>query len=498
MKKTNTSWLFYLPIYQAIYPFLFVYFHNLDQVLFAHILPSLSLGLLIIFLIFIIIQKLKDNKKLLCILSFGIFLFFNYGHFYNLIRGIKVGNFIIGMNSVLLLIFLIIYILFFYLIHKNKIKSINYFSFISIIYFIQTLFLLITLCSYFFVNKQSRVSPNYQIINKQEIKTINSPDIYYIILDEYGRNDVLKKYLNFNNDEFENKLKEKGFIIASNNFSNYIETFLSLASSLNFEYINFLSERVGINNKDRRIPYEMIRNNQVIKFLKQYGYLYVDFSNGWGPLDGNKYADIDIVTAKRNEFSRILISTTILEPFIGLMIKNDSRETIISAFNKLQEIPKIKEPTFTFVHFLLPHSPYLFDQDGNSTNNEILEFNKELYLGQLKFANKKILETIDILLKSSTEPPIIILISDHGPDSLGIFKTAYDSLTNDQLNERFGNFMSFYFPEEKNQSAINDLISPVNIFRVIFNRYFNTNLDLLENKRYYSNYDNPYKFMEIN
>jgi len=70
------------------------------------------------------------------------------------------------------------------------------------------------------------------MFNKNDI----FPDIYYIILDQYPRYDVLEEKYGFDNSEFNNHLTELGFYIADRSFSNYSLTELSLASSLNFQY----------------------------------------------------------------------------------------------------------------------------------------------------------------------------------------------------------------------------------------------------------------------
>src|SRR5215211_254514 len=63
------------------------------------------------------------------------------------------------------------------------------------------------------------------------------PDIYYIILDGYGRQDVLEEVYGYRNEEFLSYLRSRGFFVADEAHSNYIQTPLSLSSSLNFDYI---------------------------------------------------------------------------------------------------------------------------------------------------------------------------------------------------------------------------------------------------------------------
>jgi hypothetical protein len=59
-----------------------------------------------------------------------------------------------------------------------------------------------------------------------------APDIYYIILDAYGRADTLQSLFDYDNSEFLDFLEAKGFYVADCAQSNYSQTILSLSSSL--------------------------------------------------------------------------------------------------------------------------------------------------------------------------------------------------------------------------------------------------------------------------
>ena len=63
------------------------------------------------------------------------------------------------------------------------------------------------------------------------------PNVYYVILDAYPRNDILKKHMNFDNSEFTNMLEQRGFHVAKNSFANYHLSGLSISSTMNMNYI---------------------------------------------------------------------------------------------------------------------------------------------------------------------------------------------------------------------------------------------------------------------
>jgi hypothetical protein len=78
-------------------------------------------------------------------------------------------------------------------------------------------------------------------ISDQTVKVGYKPDIYYIILDAYPRNDELKKMFGYDNSEFTNFLSSRGFYIASQSQANYIYTEVSISSALNMSYLNSIS-----------------------------------------------------------------------------------------------------------------------------------------------------------------------------------------------------------------------------------------------------------------
>jgi len=213
----------------------------------------------------------------------------------------------------------------------------------------------------------------------------------------------------------------------------------------------------------------------------------------------NRYADREIGNKKaifKDEFLRVLAQTTMLRLF-DLLIYNDLAEAYRHVFKMLDTIPQIKEPTFAFIHIMLPHHPFVFDRFGN-TRKHMTFFNqfqqgawedKEGYLGQVVFLNNKLKETIDVLLRKSEVSPIIVIQSDHGPK-------ISKNIDKDFVKARMANFQAFYLPDGKS-ADLYESITPVNTFRIIFNAYFQTEYELLEDKCYYSAFARPYAFNDV-
>ncbi len=324
-------------------------------------------------------------------------------------------------------------------------------------------------------------------------------DIYYIILDGYARADILREFYGYDNSEFVSRLRAKGFFIADRARANYGWTFLSLPSSLNYRYLDELAERMGKKSNDLRIPYRMIRDNHAARFLKARGYRFVHFNSTWGATMHNRHADLEVGYRRglfADEFQRILAETTLLKVASSFIVE-DLAAFHLHAFEKLRAISALPGPTFTFAHIILPHHPYLFDRGGNVKRHASMldQFQNDMwqygdaYLDQLVFVNKKVLEVIDAILSAEGPAPIIILQSDHGPQ-------LFNARRDDYIRARMANLNAYLLPEGVD-AALYPSITPVNTFRVIFNRYFDAGLPVLPDRVQFSTMNRPYDLLEI-
>ncbi|MGB3155430.1 MAG: hypothetical protein WBB06_12570, partial [Chitinophagaceae bacterium] len=103
------------------------------------------------------------------------------------------------------------------------------------------------------------------------------PDIYLIIADEYAGKTELQDLFSFNNTNFENNLKTRGFYVVKGSTSNYNRTVYSMASLLNMNYLDNLKSNI-LNNTDLDYCSDLINKNSVISFFKKMGYKIYNFS----------------------------------------------------------------------------------------------------------------------------------------------------------------------------------------------------------------------------
>ncbi|WP_435018995.1 sulfatase-like hydrolase/transferase [Tundrisphaera sp. TA3] len=338
------------------------------------------------------------------------------------------------------------------------------------------------------------------------------PDIYYVVLDAYGRSDVLDEFYGFDNEPFLNRLEQRGFYVARRSTANYCQTALSLSSTLNLRYHDDLA---GSPSQNRLPLKSLIANNAVVRALRPHGYRFVSFSSGFQITEMPGADAYHTPRANLGEFGSMLVAKTPLWLMLGLKEQRDPhrmhRERILHLFDRLPAVADPDRPTFTFAHVLSPHPPFVFDADGGDTSGQEREYSlydgdgwigleghgdsddyARRYRAQITYITRRVEEVVDRILQTSKTPPIIIIQGDHGPAS----HFAMSSERPQDLRERMAILNAYYLPD----GGIADLdptITPVNSFRVVLDRYFGSHLGRLEDRNYYSSYPAPYVFTDV-
>lgn len=329
------------------------------------------------------------------------------------------------------------------------------------------------------------------------------PDIFYIILDGYPNSSVLKEFCGFDNQPFIDYLTKKGFYVATKSCSNYPSTFLSLASSLNMQYVNNFTDMIGKKSIDRSAPYKMIEDNVVANFLKLQGYKFINISSGFkrGPTGYMRYADFNFYQAGLKEFIKLLISRTVWNPFMKYFAEDDKIIRLLYFISILPKLDKIKSPKFVLAHIITQSFPQGQGLIRKIMKGEISSMaEKKLIAAKyITFINDNLKKIVDHLLSQSKNPPIIILQSDHGSRVMNFDhpgKLQKEGLTDGMLRECMGIFNAYYLPQKDN-NLLYSSITPVNTFRLIFNLYFNANYEILNDHCYYSTKIEPYNFFDV-
>lgn len=471
---------------KVIHPFLFVlipisslFAYNIEEVHPTDLLPPITFSLVGVVIFFFLSRLLtKSYIKGGVLTSFFLLLFFSFGPVRNAIYSTgwtTTGLF--GVPGVLTLLWTIIFIFGTFLImrtHRDFLSLTKYLNIMAVV----VLAISSIGAGIYFISKPSYIP---EPIPSEWSNPTELPDIYYIILDVYARQDTLKEDFNHDNGEFIDYLTNKGFYVATKSISNYDYTTYSLSSSLNMEYH-------AEGGQETEILYEMIANSKVSNFLKEMGYTYIYIDGGVSGFSRHMLGHADFTLKyesdsifKKTPFLEAWLRDTALSTVAWHWLEfwsTDERKMALYPFEELVKMPNIEGAKFIYAHICLPHPPYMFDQDGNYVPPDLLydvgnilkhTHHKERYVNQLVYTNKRTMEVIDEILANSDKEPIIILQSDQGPWWIkgGSFK-----------------ILNAYYFLKKNNYLLYETISPVNSFRVLFNLYFDASYPLLEDKSY--------------
>ena len=508
----------FAPFLLSIQPVLHLFSLNATELNFSEILRSLLVSLLFgSFVLSLAYLFLRDWRKSSLIASLFLFLFFLFGDLAVWIaRNVGLGP--ARTNFVTLMIVIILMMVWTWLVIKRikDIASVNlYFNLLAAVFFINSSIQLGSTLLEHGVSLPPRQTQQMAVIESTE----NRQDIYYIILDGYGRQDILQAFYEFDNSSFLKDLGDRGFYVAEESSSNYIQTMLSLSSSLNMDYIQSIqAEGTSIANRSDLI--RILESNRVREILAQNGYQLISFHNEYKatiPSAEIFYDDSQAGLAYPvTAFESILIDHTMVRVLVHVPVFNKAlidmpydthRRQILSAFETLQDVPSLDGNYFVYAHIIAPHPPFVFDESGemvahdtpftlNDANYYIRDHSQRNYIvgyrRQIQYVNTLVLETVDAILAQSTTPPIIILQGDHGPGA----HLHWGSLEQTIPAERFGILNAYYFPDQ-DYKLLYPSISPVNSFRVLLNQFFDTNYELLPDRHYYSPWSFPFDFVEV-
>jgi hypothetical protein len=463
-----------------------MYANNVYGVLLTDLFRPLVISLFFALLFFRIFQLTTHHTQTSALIVFVIFLaFFYYGHVQNLLHTYKM----VVRDDVLAIIWLLVIVLVSMLIYRNGRRWKT--EIIAVTLNLMTIILLIfpiTLLLTYIITRTTLLERKTDHTVQVDVNT-TSPDIYYIVLDAYTRSDVMKNKFGYDNSLFINSLQDMGFYVAECSQSNYAMTSLSLASTLNMDYLQNLSDAYQPETNSLLYAFQALNPNALRTTLTDAGYKTITFASGFTWIewrdadyfispDGNKVSEFEVVVLL-STYARILHDFGIVD-LTDIHAEHYRQRTrlVLNSFDKLLNLPS---PKFVFIHIIAPHPPYGLDEDGNNViPNQVDDLTG--YQNQAKFISSAILPQLQKLINKSPNPPVIILQGDHGrlgsdPENIMTILNAY------------------YLPEHVDH--LYPSISPVNSFRVVLNSYFGTNFPLLEDVSYYSSPSGNYNFTVV-
>ncbi len=485
-----------------LFPVIFFFLHNINN--YKELI--LTKEVLLLFLTYSVVSFsiLGFCKKLLKLTIFqSLFLTTTIISFFLFFGALQDFLFIfrrypyISDSFVLLTLFICIVLLILFLckrIHYSFIRQAKYFFFI---FPILSGFEIVLLCLNIYSGKTiSAITQRMKsdILDHTSTELSEKPDIYHIIFDSYTNAPALKQYWGCENDLYP-FLQSRGFFTVDSGYSNYASTPYSISSIFNLQYLEGAEPYLISTSENFFIGQRVFRQNAVYKFFERSNY---DFSV-FAQVQNEKLmlsTGILGVTPPTTWIRKQTLERIYLNPWLWHKIKklgkpgNENPAPVIKSmgqFNKYNEQalnhiftdcknaslrkPDAK-PIFSFTHILLPHDPYLYDENGALLKSPQPDNNNmSRYLGQLKYCNSLIKKITDSLLKNTSRKKIIIIQGDHG----------YRHYTSARPGAQFDALNAIYF-YDKDYSGLRKNMSHVNTYRVIFNKFFGTSLPMLEDR----------------
>lgn len=288
------------------------------------------------------------------------------------------------------------------------------------------------------------------------------PNVYYFILDEHIRSDYLYKNTGEDLSEFEQSLAGLGFNISGSSYSSATQTVFSVPNYLSFDN-NFLEEEEHPN-------YYAIRNNlPLFRLMKEAGYS-ISATSGLSFITKSQYVDVAVrqsVTQDEWDIGFVALENAIPALFTGTSYEQ-ARQRYHQIFSDFEELYLSQEqPVFTFVHLNLPHQPFIFKADGTAASfgDATNKLDKSVYLEQVRWIDSNMCELVERLIRN--DPDCVILIqSDHG-------MRAWST-------EKKENYAIINYLYYQGETVPIEGVSGVNTVRVLLNRLFHMDLEMVE------------------
>jgi hypothetical protein len=343
----------------------------------------------------------------------------------------------------------------------------------------------------------------------QQASAKDRPDVFYIVLDGFGRGDVLAKKYGMPEIGLEEGLERRGFFVARDARANYVQTELSIASALNMSEVQSLVEPTGTTDEQRMVLDRLIGDSAVARTFKSLGYTVIAVTSGFPALT---FSGADLVVGgdlgSTLYLDALLKRTPFSMPGGAVESQFDQRRRLVSgAFTNIERLaPASEAPRFVIVHVLAPHPPFVFGAGGEAVRprggfsiedgshfvaNHGADAYRAGYRDQALFIGERLLQAVDRLIEEQPGA-VVVVASDHGP-KMGLDQ---ESLDGTDVNECFPILLAVWGPDSVTE-RLHASSTPVNLFRAVLSGLFSTELPNTQERSYYSPWSSPLEFVDV-
>jgi hypothetical protein len=327
------------------------------------------------------------------------------------------------------------------------------------------------------------------------------PDIVHIVLDGYSRGDVLARYYGFDNSGFLDALRGMGFTVADRATSPFSQTLQSMTSIFTASDLEGVGgDRTGAELRDALR--NRLKHNPVMGTLDRLGYQTAALDIRYDPvrmdqldrlLDRHALSNFEVTGLRQTVFYPIALK-------LGLREASVPPETFTKPYER-----ELTGPYFLYMHMLTPHPPFDMTRNGEVlppeggfwSMNDGSHYTKHLpereesyrrgYVEKLVYTNNGILSLVRRVIGEAKRPTIIVIHGDHG----GGKHFDHDSAEQSCMGERFAPLLAVYSSDGRLQQALPGDINLTNLYRVVFNTYFGTDMPMLPDRSVFIGWKRP-------
>jgi len=470
-----------LSLLAAAFPILYLYGINVWMLDLTSLKAPLGYSLIVAALVYVVFYLLQ-RKTATASLSAVVFLlfYFTYGYLYRQLM--KPDKFPVYHFSLLpLIIVLAIYVGF--LISRLKVNvAVSLQNSLLVMAIALVIYNLAVIAPVEVQKVQQKKTALVPVTGASDVATAHYPDIYYVIFDEFAGFPANSAYFHSNViDQFQTFLLQHHFFIATNSRAVTINTQTEMATRLNLQQY-YLTDDPAVTNA-------VLDNSKVMQVLKSYGYTTAVLNMFFQGINADynlPYDTQQVSGMAADEFRQTFFGDTMFNAFSGYFLsataaEQKQRDLILYTLNQTVNLPKsVKSPKFVYTHLLLPHEPYIFDQNGNLLPPED-NYDNHFYQGQYEYTAKEAEDLVTKLLAKANpaNPPIIILQSDEGARNiqrrdqnnvvLGGVMENYD------INNAYYILNAMYLPGY-DTSKLPANLAPIDTFVVVLNHYLDAGI----------------------
>jgi hypothetical protein len=441
------------PVLFALYPGLALLAHNRTQIEPSEALRALALTVAAVAVLWWALTRvLRSAPQAALITSVAVLLFFSYGHVYYLARGVPALASTLGRHRYLILIWAAVFGFGTWALLRwrrgNALQgAMNWVAAGAVLIPLAQIALLLLAPE---PAAEADATPAVSAASADPL-----PDIYYIVLDAYAREDVLAELFDYDNTGFLDFLRGAGFFVADQSHSNYAQTSLSLSSSLNFDYVDQFVPAQRPSADPLGPLFEAIRDSRLRRTLEALGYTTVAFATGFR---GTELRDFDRYLSPGDQALQAMHAVGGINAFEGMLIQTSAGVLVTTALGQLPEqlrpdlqvpyrahrariefaleglgsLEGVPSPRFVFVHLVSPHPPFVFGPNGEEIENtDAYTLKNGVFLGnrstyiqryrdQVTYLNGRLEALLPDLIAGRAPSPVIVIQSDHGPDASSV------------------------------------------------------------------------------